>query len=233
MKWKNKKKKKLKKWKNKYLVDPASSHMLVLKIKPCMPKFRWIFENRDCGWLNKSVVISLVFFFDWCFHCCFFDERDVGISIVFDWITLWIAELIHVFVMWGKGKQWCFLFFPCDDFIIFCHFMRWNCSFGWFVFKSFGWMMFCWWGWFCDGIAFISFLKGILRTANVVFCVWWFLRLLWGIELICSCLILFIFWDVFWFFETKEWIGIFYWMMFFSFFFWRKNVFDKERKSIW
>ena len=25
-----------------YLVDPASSHMLVLKIKPCMPKYRWI-----------------------------------------------------------------------------------------------------------------------------------------------------------------------------------------------
>ena len=26
--------------KNTYLVDPASSHMLVLKIKPCMPKYR-------------------------------------------------------------------------------------------------------------------------------------------------------------------------------------------------
>ena len=25
---------------NKYLVDPASSHMLVLKIKPCMPKYK-------------------------------------------------------------------------------------------------------------------------------------------------------------------------------------------------
>ena len=45
---------------NKYLVDPASSHMLVLKIKPCMPKFRWMKKNRDCGWLNKSVLISLV-----------------------------------------------------------------------------------------------------------------------------------------------------------------------------
>ena len=29
-----------------YLVDPASSHMLVLKIKPCMPKFRWFDEPR-------------------------------------------------------------------------------------------------------------------------------------------------------------------------------------------
>ena len=44
---------------DRYLVDPASSHMLVLKIKPCMPKYRWI-NNRNCGWLNKSVIINLV-----------------------------------------------------------------------------------------------------------------------------------------------------------------------------
>ena len=42
-----------------YLVDPASSHMLVLKIKPCMPEYRWT-KNRDCGWLIKSVIINLV-----------------------------------------------------------------------------------------------------------------------------------------------------------------------------
>ena len=38
-----------------YLVDPASSHMLVLKIKPCMPKYRWIktTETAD-GSLNQS-----------------------------------------------------------------------------------------------------------------------------------------------------------------------------------
>ena len=45
--------------KRRYLVDPASSHMLVLKIKPCMPEYRWT-KNRDCGWLIKSVRISLV-----------------------------------------------------------------------------------------------------------------------------------------------------------------------------
>ncbi len=33
--------------------------MLVLKIKPCMPRYRWT-KNRDCGWLIKSVRISLV-----------------------------------------------------------------------------------------------------------------------------------------------------------------------------
>lgn len=33
--------------------------MLVLKIKPCMPEYRWT-KNRDCGWLIKSVRISLV-----------------------------------------------------------------------------------------------------------------------------------------------------------------------------
>ena len=134
--------------------------------------------------------------------------------------------LCHV----GKGKQWCF----CFSMWWFHHFLSFH------EMKLFIWVV-CFqviWmdddllvGWFCDGIAFISFLKGILRTANVVFCVWWFLRLLWGIELICSCLILFIFWDVFWFFETKEWIGIFYWMMFFSFFFGGKMWLTKKEKA--
>lgn len=27
-------------WKGSYLVDPASSHMLVSKIKPCMSKYK-------------------------------------------------------------------------------------------------------------------------------------------------------------------------------------------------
>jgi hypothetical protein len=29
-------------WTNSYLVDPASSHMLVSKIKPCMSKYKQI-----------------------------------------------------------------------------------------------------------------------------------------------------------------------------------------------
>lgn len=61
--------------KDSYLVDPASSHMLVLKIKPCMSKYRWII-NRNCGWLNKSVIINLV-------------------MTLIIWITLLIVELIH------------------------------------------------------------------------------------------------------------------------------------------
>ena len=41
--------------KNKYLVDPASSHMLVLKIKPCMPKFRWKRRTETAdGSINQS-----------------------------------------------------------------------------------------------------------------------------------------------------------------------------------
>ena len=48
--WKKRRKKK-----DKYLVDPASSHMLVLKIKPCMPKFRWIFRTETAdGSINQS-----------------------------------------------------------------------------------------------------------------------------------------------------------------------------------
>jgi hypothetical protein len=40
----------------KYLVDPASSHMLVSKIKPCMSKFKCVVQ-RDCRWLIKSVIV--------------------------------------------------------------------------------------------------------------------------------------------------------------------------------
>ena len=39
-----------------YLVDPASSHMLVSKTKPCMYKYRPILR-RNREWLIKSVVI--------------------------------------------------------------------------------------------------------------------------------------------------------------------------------
>ena len=41
---------------NNYLVDPASSHMLVSKIKPCMCQYTPILrQNRE--WLIKSVMI--------------------------------------------------------------------------------------------------------------------------------------------------------------------------------
>ena len=42
-----------------YLVDPASSHMLVSKIKPCMSKYKQIVQ-RNCEWLIKSVIIYLI-----------------------------------------------------------------------------------------------------------------------------------------------------------------------------
>ena len=38
------------------LVDPASSHMLVSKTKPCMSKYKQIIL-RDCGRLIKTVTI--------------------------------------------------------------------------------------------------------------------------------------------------------------------------------
>ena len=40
----------------KYLVDPASSHMLVSKIKPCMCQYTPIIR-RNREWLIKSVMI--------------------------------------------------------------------------------------------------------------------------------------------------------------------------------
>jgi hypothetical protein len=41
------------------LVDPASSHMLVLKIKPCMSKYKHLIQ-RNCEWLIKSVIVYLI-----------------------------------------------------------------------------------------------------------------------------------------------------------------------------
>ena len=42
-----------------YLVDSASSHMLVSKIKPCMSKYKQTIL-RNCEWLIKSVIVYLI-----------------------------------------------------------------------------------------------------------------------------------------------------------------------------
>ena len=39
------------------LVDPASSHTLVSKIKPCMSKYK---RKRNCEWLIISVIVYLI-----------------------------------------------------------------------------------------------------------------------------------------------------------------------------
>ncbi len=58
-----------------YLVDPASSHTLVLKIKPCMSK---CFDGLtlDCRRLITTVIVLLILFYRW--------------------IPVEILELIHV-----------------------------------------------------------------------------------------------------------------------------------------
>jgi len=38
---------------NSYLVDPASSHMLVSKIKPCMSKYKQVYCETANGSLNQ------------------------------------------------------------------------------------------------------------------------------------------------------------------------------------
>ena len=40
-----------------YLVDPASSHMLVSKIKPCMSKYKRIYSETANGSLNQLSFI--------------------------------------------------------------------------------------------------------------------------------------------------------------------------------
>ena len=39
--------------KDSYLVDPASSHMLVSKIKPCMSKYKQLYGETANGSLNQ------------------------------------------------------------------------------------------------------------------------------------------------------------------------------------
>ena len=57
-----------------YLVDPASSHMLVFKTKPCKSKYKQ-FIQRNCRWLIKTVIVYLM------------DKST--------WIPVGIPELIH------------------------------------------------------------------------------------------------------------------------------------------
>lgn len=40
-------------WFSGYLVDPASSHMLVSKIKPCMSKYKQLYCETANGSLNQ------------------------------------------------------------------------------------------------------------------------------------------------------------------------------------
>ena len=58
-----------------YLVDPASSHTLVLKIKPCMSKC-FVYITLDCRRLIITVIVLLRLFYRW--------------------IPVEILELIHV-----------------------------------------------------------------------------------------------------------------------------------------
>ena len=41
----------------RYLVDPASSHMLVSKIKPCMSKYKQLYGETANGSLNQLSFI--------------------------------------------------------------------------------------------------------------------------------------------------------------------------------
>ena len=43
--------------KSSYLVDPASSHMLVSKIKPCMSKYKHLYCETANGSLNQLSFI--------------------------------------------------------------------------------------------------------------------------------------------------------------------------------
>ena len=64
----------LKAQRDSYLVDPASSHMLVSKIKPCMSKYKHLYCETANGSLNQLWFLR---------------------SYNPTWITVAILELIH------------------------------------------------------------------------------------------------------------------------------------------
>ena len=69
---------------NSYLVDPASSHMLVSKIKPCMSKYILLHSETANGSLNQLWFLR---------------------SYNPTWITVAILELIHANKLRPSGKS--------------------------------------------------------------------------------------------------------------------------------
>ena len=67
-----------------YLVDPASSHMLVSKIKPCMSKYTSLHGETANGSLNQLWFLR---------------------SYYPTWITVVILELIHATQLRPSGKS--------------------------------------------------------------------------------------------------------------------------------
>ena len=67
-----------------YLVDPASSHMLVSKIKPCMSKYKLLHSETANGSLDQLIFIR---------------------SYNPTWITVVILELIHARKLRPSGKS--------------------------------------------------------------------------------------------------------------------------------
>ena len=67
-----------------YLVDPASSHMLVSKIKPCMSKYKLLHSETANGSLNQLWFLR---------------------SYNPTWITVAILELIHASQLRPSGKS--------------------------------------------------------------------------------------------------------------------------------
>ena len=64
--------------KNSNLVDPASSHTLVSRIKPCMSNYKWFIMKLQM--LIQTVIVYLIFKL---------------IFLLVKWITVVILKLIH------------------------------------------------------------------------------------------------------------------------------------------
>ena len=85
-------------YQNSYLVDPASSHTLVLKIKPCMSKCIVVI-TLDCRRLIITVIVLLRLFYMW-IPVEILELIHVTKNIFFDILTIYLLSNQNASALW-------------------------------------------------------------------------------------------------------------------------------------
>ena len=78
-----------------YLVDPASSHTLVLKTKPCISKW-FVIKPLDCGRLIITVIVLLRLSYRWV--PVVIPELRCNIPYGNPPINRWMSGVIHLWI---------------------------------------------------------------------------------------------------------------------------------------
>ena len=85
-------------YQNGYLVDPASSHTLVLKIKPCMSKCIVVI-TLDCRRLIITVIVLLRLFYRW-IPVEILELIHVTKNIFFYMFSIYLISNQNAFALW-------------------------------------------------------------------------------------------------------------------------------------